>query len=183
MGAQVLEVHPLGLRRGAEKARGAGGVEALLGRDAQERRGLADVHALAEVGAEQRVHQGFHRAVLARRPAQQPVRVHALRDAADEVEAERDALAAAEFGDAVVQPPRPVLAAELAQQPVLARHAARRDVGVEQEGPPRQVDLQVRPRREHAQQPPDAEEAPRADQVEDDLDAQPGPGRGKDVHG
>ena len=95
---------------------------------------------------EQRLH---HRvgAAEAGRVAHQPMRIDAGRRAADAVEAEQDALGAADLGDRGVQPPRPILAAEFADHVVRPRHAGARHVGIEQERPPGQVEQQVGRRR------------------------------------
>ena len=86
--------------------------------------------------------------------------IDAGRRAADAVEAEQDALGAADLGDRGIQPPRAVLAAELADHVVRPRHARARHVGVEQERPPGQIEQQIRPAAQRAHQPADAEEAP-----------------------
>ena len=91
-------------------------------------------------------------------------------------------LGPAEIGDGAVQAPGAFLAAEFPHHVFLARHALRREVGVQQEGPPEQLGAHIRPGMQHPPQPPDPEEAPGADQVEDDLDAEAGMGRREDVH-
>ena len=55
-----------------------------------------------------------------------------------------------------MQPPGPVLAPELADEVLVPGDALRRQVGVQQEGPPDEVRRHVRPGMEHPAQPPDA---------------------------
>ena len=57
-----------------------------------------------------------------------------------------------DLGDRAIEPPRPVLAAEFAHHVVRPRHAQPRHVRVQQEGPPGQVDQQIRPAAQRAQQ-------------------------------
>ena len=106
------------------------------------------------------------------RPAYQPVRVDAARRAADALEAELHALHPADLGDRGVEPARPVLAAEFADDVVRPRHPGARHVGVEQERPPGQVEQQVGPAPQGSPQPAHPEEAPGADQIVHDLDPQ-----------
>src|SRR3984957_717879 len=78
---------------------------------------------------------------------------------------------------------RALLAAEFADHVVRARRAVARHVRVEQERPPGELEQEVRPAAEGPQQAADAEVAPRANEVVDDVDLKAGFRGCQDVHG
>ena len=121
-------------------------------------------------------------AALAGGEADEAVGIDGGGGAADALEMEGDALCAADLGDGGVETAGALLAAELAHDVVAAGHAEAGHVGVQQEGVPGQRGGDVRPAVERAQQALDAEIAPGADEVVDDLDHQLGLGGHVDVH-
>ena len=143
---------------------------------------VANVVALGEMDGEQSFHDGVGTAVTGGQ-AHQPVGVNRGRGAPDAIEGKGDALALAEFADGRIQAFGAFLAAEFADHVIRAGHAASGHVGVQQEGPPGQIEQQIGAAVEGAQQPLHPQVTPGADQVVDDLDGDAGFGWGKGVHG
>ncbi len=167
--AAVLVEHVRECRLAGQPLRDRGAIEAALGRDIGEDGLVADVAALLEIGAEQRFDQRIRLAVQGR-VADQAVRVAGVRRAPDAVEGEGDVLASARRGDRRIDAAGMGRIAELGGEIVGPRHAALRHVGVELEGAPGDRHGEVRTLLERASEAPLADEAPRADDVGDDVD-------------
>ena len=119
------------------------GVQAARAGDGAEDGVIADVVAVAEMGGEQGFGH-FGRASKRGRPADQAVGIDATGRAADPVEAKRHAFGIADFGNGIIETPRPVLATELTDYVIRARHPEAGHVRVEQERTPGQLIEQVR---------------------------------------
>ena len=181
VGAQVFGVDVVGVAVAFEVGAGGRGVEADGGGDFDQNRGVAGVSAIGEVADEQGVDQGASQ-TEAGGEADETVGVDRGGGAANEVEAEGDALGAADFGDGGVETAGAILAAELADDVFRARNAGGGHVGVEQEGPPGKVEGEVGAAAQGAHQAADAEEAPGADEIVHNLDGETGAGGADDVH-
>ena len=168
---QVIGVHRIHLVIADQEASCGCTVQTARRGDRHQHDVIADIQAVGEMRREQRLD---HRVGLteARCVTYQAMGVDAGWRAADAVEAEQNALAAANLRYRRIKPTRAVLATELADHVVRPRHATSRHVWIEQEGPPRQVEQQVRTASHCAHQPAHAKIAPRADQIVDDLDAE-----------
>ncbi len=154
----------------ASASRTVFGVEADIGRGLHQHGAVGEIGALGEI----QIHQlllHLRRLADAFGPADQPVRVgrvglplHLVRGVGEAFIRRRgdDAV-----GDALVAVDR----AEFGGEILFARNAFARDPVVEEIGPPVHLDRDVGSQRQRLLQPALADEAPRADHVGDDVDA------------
>ena len=105
------------------------------------------------------------------RPADQPVAVERIGLALHLVGGVSQAFLRRRRGDALGDALVALGRAELGGEILLARHALARNPVVEEIGPPMHLDRNVRPQRQRLFQAVLADEAPRADHVGDDVDA------------
>ena len=181
MRPEVLRMHGIRIGPRFEEVMHRRAIEPDARGQPRQRVRMAKIRPFGEMTMEQRIdHRLAH--PLAHGEPHQAMRIEAGGHAADPVEAEGNAFRAAEFRDGRMQAPRAFLAAEFACQEFLAWEAARGDIGVQQEGPPDDVHEDVRARPQGTPQTPCAEVAPRAYQVEDDIDLEPGARGDKKVH-
>ena len=142
-----------------------------LARRFDQHRMVADIAALLEIELEQALRQPvLHVRAGGSRPADDAVRVERVGRDLDGVEVEVDAVGLAERLDAGVDLAMRSSLPNLAEHVALAVHAFGRDGRVELERPPAHLDIDVARLRRSPVEPLLADEAPRADDVRDDVD-------------
>jgi len=108
--------------------------------------------------------------------------VVAVLEAGQPIEVEFQSHRGGGLGDALVELLRALEAAELGDAVLRAVDALARHVGIEQEGTPGDVDHQIRPAAEGAEQSSHPKVTPGADKIMHDLDCESGLWRCQDVH-
>ena len=99
-----------------------------------------------------------------------------------QVKAEVDPLSPAKLCQRILQAPGAVLTAEFPRDKLCAGNAAGWDIRIEQKGPPDQFRNDIWPGAQGTAQPPDAQIAPGADQIESDFNIQPRLEGCQDIH-
>jgi hypothetical protein len=99
-----------------------------------------------------------------------------------QVKAKTDPLGPAKIRQRILQASRAILTTEFARDEFRAGNAIWRNIRIEQKWAPQKLWDDIRPSAEGAPQPPDAQVAPGADQVEGDINIQPRLGGCQDIH-
>jgi hypothetical protein len=103
-------------------------------------------------------------------------------NAPHQVKAKAYPLGPAKFGQRILQAPRAILTAEFARDEFRAGNTARRNIRIEQKGPPQKLWDDIWPGAESAPHAPDAQVTPGAYQVEGDINFQPRLEGCQDIH-
>lgn len=129
---------------------------------------IADVDAVFEIAAEQQLDETVLAALLAGR-ADQTVSVDGVRRPFDAVEGERNALLGTDLEYLIIDIPGMCRRAEFGDEIDTSVHTFGWHIRVELKRPPRNLDVEIRSRGERALKPALADEAPRANDVGDDV--------------
>ena len=181
MCAEVFGMHRLSFLTGTQEGQRRMRVKADPPSHSRKSAGIANIHTIGEIGIKQRFHhhlaQAFPHCIT-----HQAMRIDAGWYTPHQVKAKTDSLGSAKIRQGILQAPRAILTTEFPRDEFCTGNAAWGNIGIQQKRPPDQFWNDIRPGPQGTAQPPDAQVAPGADQVEGDFNIQPRLEGCQDIH-